>query len=89
MQLDVASRSENVLVDMGATYSVLTSYYGVYSSQTCIILGATGETITKDSPKHFFVAEMDKYFPTSFWWSLSALLPYWEEIYSINWGPPL
>ena len=23
---------------------------------------------------------MDKYFPTSFWWSLSILLPYWEEI---------
>ena len=24
---------------------------------------------------------MDKYFPTSFWWSLSVLLPYWEEIF--------
>ena len=23
---------------------------------------------------------MDKYFPTSFWWSLSILLSYWEEI---------
>ena len=23
---------------------------------------------------------MDKYFPTSFWWSLSILLPYLEEI---------
>ena len=27
----------------------------------------------KDSPEHFFVAGMDKYFPTSFWWSLSVL----------------
>ena len=45
--------------------------------------------LLKDSPKHFFVAGMDKYFPTSFWWSLSVLLPYWEEIYSLNWGPPL
>ena len=25
---------------------------------------------------------MHKYFPTSFWWSLSVLLPYWEEIFS-------
>ena len=23
---------------------------------------------------------MDEYFPTSFWWALSVLLPYWEEI---------
>ena len=37
--------------------------------------------LLKDSPEYFFVAGMDKYFPTSFWWSLSALLPYWEEIY--------
>ena len=29
---------------------------------------------------------MDKYFPTSFWWSLSVLLPYWEEIYSLVMG---
>ena len=36
--------------------------------------------LQKDSPEHFFVAGMDKYFPTSFCWSLSVLLPYWEEI---------
>ena len=24
---------------------------------------------------------MDKYFSTAFWWSLSVLLPYWEEIF--------
>ena len=46
VQLDVASRSENFFVDTGATYSVLTSYSGAFSSQTCIILGATGKTIT-------------------------------------------
>ena len=28
---------------------------------------------------------MDKYFPTSFWWSLSVLLPYWEEILTKLW----
>ena len=26
------------------------------------------EKLLKDSPEHFFVAGMDKYFPTSFWW---------------------
>ena len=82
MQLDVAGRSENFLVDTEATYSVLISYSGAFSSQTCTILGATGKQLLKDSPEHFFVAGMDKYFPTSFWWSLSVLLPYWEEIFS-------
>ena len=47
MQLDVAGRSKNFLVDTGATYSVLTSYSGDFSSQTCTILGATGKTTTK------------------------------------------
>ena len=35
------------LVDTGATYSVLTSYSGAISSQTCTILGATGKTVNK------------------------------------------
>jgi len=81
VQLDVAGRSENFLVDTGATYSVLTSYSSAFSSQTYTILRGTGKTITKDSLKLFFVAGMDKYFPTSFWWPLSVLLPYWEEIF--------
>ena len=76
MQLNVAGRSENFLIDMVATYSVLTSYSRVFSSQTCTILSATGKTIAKESPKPFFIAGMDKYFPTTFWWSLSVLLPY-------------
>ena len=37
--------------------------------------------LQKESPEHFFVAWMDKYFPTSFWGPLSVLLPYWEEIF--------
>ena len=37
--------------------------------------------LLKESPEHFFVAGIDKYFPTSFWWSLGVLLPYWEEIF--------
>ena len=73
LQLPVAGRSENFLVDTGATYSVLASYSGAFSSQTCTILGATGKKLQKYSPEHFFVAGVDKYFPTSFWWSLSVL----------------
>ena len=83
VQLDVVGKSENFLVDTGVTYSVLTSNSGAFSSQTCTILGATGKTITKRFTRAFFVPG------TSFWWSLSALLPYWEEIYSLNGGPPL
>ena len=66
VQLGVAGRSENFFVDTGATYSVLTSYSGALFSQICTILGATGKAIMKDLPEHFFVAGMDKYFPTSF-----------------------
>ena len=41
--------------------------------------------LQKDSTEHF-VAGMDKYFPTSFWWSLSVPLPYWEEISPCLWN---
>ena len=47
VHLDVAGRSENFLIDTGTTYSVLTSYSGAFSSQTCIILDAIGKTIAK------------------------------------------
>ena len=43
----MAGRSENFLVDIGAPYSVLISYSGAFSSQTCTILGATGKATTK------------------------------------------
>ena len=47
VQLDVAGRSENFLVDTGTTYSVLTSFSWAFSSQTCTILGAIGKAIRK------------------------------------------
>ena len=47
VQLDVAGRSKNFLVDTGATYSVLSSFSRVFSSQTCTILGAMGKSIMK------------------------------------------
>ena len=88
-QLDEADRSENFLIDTGATYSVLTFYVGAFS-QTCTIFWVLQEKqLQKDSLEDFFVAGMDKYCPASFWWSLSVLLTYWEDIYSLNWGTPL
>ena len=47
VQLDVAGRSKNFLVDMGATYCILISYSGAFSSQTCTILSATRKVTTK------------------------------------------
>ena len=75
MQLDVAGRSKNFLIDTGATYSVLTFYFGAFS-QSCTIFWVLQEKqLQKNSPEHF-VAGMDKYFPTSFWWPLNVLIPY-------------
>ena len=87
--LDVAGRSENLLVDTGAIYSVLISYSGAFTLKPVPFWVLQEKQLLKDSPKHFFVIGIDKYFPTNFWWSLSAPLPYWEEIYSLNWGPLL
>ena len=81
VHLDVACKSENFLVDTGVTYSVLISYCRAISTETCTILVATGKKITKDSLEHFFIAGMDKYFPTSFQWSLSVPLSFWGEIF--------
>ena len=89
VQLDVVGKSKNFLVDTGATYSVLISYSRASPPKPVPFWELQEKQLLKDSPKHFFDAGMDKYFPTSFWWSLSVLLPYWEEIYSLNWGPPL
>ena len=47
VQLDVAGRSENFLVDTGTTFSVLTSDSRAFSSQTCTSLVATGKIIRK------------------------------------------
>ena len=52
MQLDVAGRSKNFLVDTGAIYSVLISHSEAFSSQTCTILGAT-KRLLKTTTKRF------------------------------------
>ena len=89
VQLDVAGRSKNFLVDTGATYFALTSYSGAFSSQTCTAWGATGKTITKRFTRPLLCCWDRQIFSTSLWWSLNVLLPYWEEIYSLNCRPPL
>ena len=78
-----------LLVDTGATHSILTSYSRAFSSQTYTILGATGKTITERFPSTSLLLGWANIFTTSFWWSLGVLLPYWEEIYSLSWEPPL
>ena len=78
--------SEYSLVDTRTIYSALTSYFRAFSSQICTVVGATGKTITKRSTQALLVARMDKYFPTRFWWSLSVLFPYWEEIRLCLWN---
>ena len=44
-----------------------------------------GKQVQKDSPE-YFVAGMYRYFPTSFWGSLSVLLPFWEEMFPCLWN---
>ena len=81
VQLDVAGRPENFLVDTGATYSVLTSWSGAFSSQTCTIWGATRKTITKRFTGALLCSWNGQILSTSFLWLLSVLFPYWEEIF--------
>ena len=81
VQVDVVGRCKNFLVDTGATYSVLTSYSRAFSSQICTFWGTTGKILTKRFTWVLICCWNEQIFPTSFWWSLSVLLPYWEEIF--------
>ena len=74
VQLDISGRSENFLVDTGANYSVLTPTPEPSLPKPVPFWVLQEKQLQKDSPEHFFVAGMDKYFPTSFWW---LLFPYW------------
>ena len=77
----LAGRSKNLLVDTGATYSVLTSYSRAFSSQTCT-------NYKKIHPSTSLLLGWTNIFP-SVSGGPCVLTPYWEEIYSLNWGPPL
>ena len=77
MQLDVAGRSKNFLVDSVATYSVLISYSGAFSSQTCTILAATGKTITKRFIQALFCCWDGQIFSHQFLVDPECLTPFW------------
>ena len=47
MQLDVAGRSKNFLINTSVAYSVLTSYSRVFSPKSCTMLCVTRKTVTK------------------------------------------
>ena len=47
MQLDVASRSKNFLINTRIAYSVLTSYSRAFSPKSCTMLCVTRKTVTK------------------------------------------
>ena len=81
LQLPVAGRSENFLVDTGATYSVLISYSGAFS-QTCTILGATGKATTKRFTRALLCCWGGQIFSHQFLVVPECpILPYWEEIF--------
>ena len=89
MQLDVAGRSKNFLWTQGLPTLSCPSTLEPSPPTPVPFWVLQEKQLLKDSPEYFFVAGMDTYLPTSSWWSLSVLPPYWEEIYSLNWGPPL
>ena len=89
VQLDVAGRFENFLVDTGAPYSVLISYFGPFS-QTCTILGATGKATTKRFTRALLCCWDGQIFSHQFLVVPEYPTPLWgRDIYSLNWGPPL
>ena len=90
VQLDVAGRSENFLIDTGTTYSVLTSYSGAFSSQTCIILDAIGKTIAKRFTQALLCCWDAQIFSHQFLVVPQCPTPLLgRDIYSLNCGPCL
>ena len=63
MQLDVAGKSENFLVDTGATYSVLTSCSKHFPPKSVPFWVIPEKQLQKDSPMFFFVSGMENIFP--------------------------
>ena len=66
VQLDVAGRSENFLIDKEATYALLTSFSRAFSSQTHSILGAIGKTTTKRFTQALLCCWKGQIFPHKF-----------------------
>ena len=62
MQLDMAGRSKNFLIDMKAAYSALTSYSGAFPHNLYHLGCHRKKQLLKDSSRHFSVAGMDSIF---------------------------
>ena len=76
VQLDVASSSEHFLVDtQGYLFCPDLLLWSFLPAKLYNFGYYRKNHYKKDSPKHFFVAGMDRYYPISFWWSLNAPLP--------------
>ena len=73
--LNVAGRSENFLVDTGLPALSRPPTLEPSPPKPVAFWVLQEKQSQKDSPEPFFVAGMDKYFPTSFLWCLSILLP--------------
>ena len=66
VQLDVAGRAENFLVDTGLPTLSCSPTPDTSPPKPVPFWVLQENQLLKDSPEHFFVAGMDKYFPTSF-----------------------
>lgn len=88
MQLDMAGRSKNFLIDMKAAYSALTSYSGAFPHKPVPFGVPQEKTVNKRFIQALLCCWDGQYFLTNSWWSLSALLLYWEEMYFPNWKSP-
>ena len=75
LPLDVSGKSENFLVDTGL-HTLSWPSTPESSPKPVPFCVQKEKQLQKDSPKPFFVARIDKYFPNSFWWSLNVPLPY-------------
>ena len=81
VQLDVAGRSENFLVDTGASYSVPPSFSGVFSSQTCTIFGAMRKSITKRFTRALLCCWNGQTLSHQVFVVPVCPTPYWEETF--------
>lgn len=88
--LDVSGKPIQFLVDMGATYSVLTSHSGSLTSETCAILEIRGKAHVKISPQSLPCIWRGWLFSDSNFWSYqNTQVHSWDEIPRLPWEPPL
>ena len=75
-----AGSCENFLIDTGTTYFVLTSYFRVLLPNL-YHFGYFRANNYKRFTQALLHCWDEQIFSCQFWWSLSVLHPYWEEIF--------